>query len=122
MRGQRIIVGTTSGNELECWVISEVVVVVAVFVVGENSQQSLPQHFVDRMCTPRALIGDALDHSFGEFPSSIELPDGNEPGIRRNLYVCSLDDDVLIHRILKQQLLRSLLLHQRPPSSSESVL
>jgi hypothetical protein len=53
--------------------VSQVVVVVAVFIVGENAEPPLTQHFGEGMVVPRPTVLKALGHAPGQSPSPIEF-------------------------------------------------
>ncbi len=78
LAGQVIVVGRSAADPLEDRVASERIVIVAIFVAGQDAEDPLANHFV-HVVTGQVWvsgIAQAGDESFGQADLVIELLDG----------------------------------------------
>lgn len=78
LAGQVIVVGRSAADPLEDRVAAERVVIVAIFVAGQDAEDPLANHFVHVVTGQIRVSGivQASDESFGQPDLVIELLDG----------------------------------------------
>jgi hypothetical protein len=105
--------------------VEQRVVIVAVFIAGQEAEQTLTQHLDPLVMGQRLavfltwiimrLLAQTRGHLCGVVPATVELGDGQQNGIASDLADTGLDNDPKVWDKIEVQLLGILRRHTRPP-------
>jgi hypothetical protein len=105
-------------------------VIVAVFVTGDDAEDALSKHGFEGMRSPGCRVDQTRRHATRVTPSSVKLPDRQQPGVGGDLPRRWPNHDWQLGMKIKTQLIDSLLqllgsllvidynslrIHRRPP-------
>jgi hypothetical protein len=112
LAGQCPALGQPPGDELEHRIIPERVVIIAVLVPGQDAEETLPEHRVQRLPTlpnPQGIgIKQTSGHATGVTQSVVELPQRQQPGVGGEPAAMLLDNHRQLWEKIEVELLSSL--------------